>query len=240
MSLNNWFALDTYIHDGRNPTKRKVANNTVAIRRGDDIAIQQHETDVLTFHADRPKVTYNTGGWYTVTTKVRLNTFGPEGWRVTQSAGVWTLQSPGLNGARQVFRFWDGMTLDPVSETIVNESDGPDFDGIDRFNKRTRNLITSYVRGLTDSIITELVDNPTGGDCFYCLASDPFGDVEHLESHLRERYYMTSLVFNAYKSRGYSDPGLVLYMHSRNSPKQVRQILGKYLRSRLLAKVATR
>lgn len=235
--MNNWFALDTYIHDGRNPNYRKLANNTYAIRRGDDIAVRLHETDVLTFHADRPKVTYQTGGWWTVTTKDRINRFGPHLWQVWSNRGTWFLHGPDISDP---FRFWDGLTLDPATGTIVNESDGPDFEGIDRTNKRTRDLITGYIRGMTDSVITECLSADGVGDCLYCQLSDPFGDNDHLESHLREKYYMPNLMLNAYKARGFVDPVFVFIMNGRNNPKRVRETVGKYLRSRLLTKVATR
>lgn len=55
---------------------RKVGNNTYLIRRDDEeIALRLHATDILTFCPDR--VIYNTGGWETVTTKARLNAWGP-------------------------------------------------------------------------------------------------------------------------------------------------------------------
>ena len=48
---NNWFALDTHIHAGRNPNHRKLCNNTVAIRRGDDIAVFM-SSYVFAWHRD--------------------------------------------------------------------------------------------------------------------------------------------------------------------------------------------
>ncbi len=233
---NTWHALNTHIHDGRNPNQRKLANNTYAIRRGDDIAVRLHDTDVLTY-ALTGQVTYQTGGWWTVTTKDRMNAFGPDRWNVWSDRGTWFLHGPDL---AEPFRYWDGMQLDPATGTIANESDGPNFEGIDRTNKQTRDLITGYIRGMTDSVITECLSADGRGDCLYCQLSDPFGDNDHLESHLREKYYMPNLMLNAYKVRGYVDPGLVLTMDARNGGKRVRETVGKYLRSRLLAKVATR
>lgn len=63
---------------GRCRERRKVANNTYAERRGDDIALRLHQTDVVTFHPDG-SITLNTGGWYTVTTKDRMNNALPKG-----------------------------------------------------------------------------------------------------------------------------------------------------------------
>ena len=73
---------------------KKVANNTYLIRRAPDtIGLRLHNTDVLTF---RPgSVTYDTGGWHTVTTKARMNKFGPSGVRVYSDKKVWTVYREG-------------------------------------------------------------------------------------------------------------------------------------------------
>lgn len=73
---------------------RKVANNT-SLRRNLDatvqtesVALRLHSTDILTFNRDG-SVTATSGGWKTVTTKDRLNSYLPHGWRVYQDKGVW-------------------------------------------------------------------------------------------------------------------------------------------------------
>lgn len=65
---------------------KPLANNTRLVQRGDNYAVKLHATDVVTI---RPDSTYvlNTGGWYTVTTKDRINDFGPA--RVYSANGVW-------------------------------------------------------------------------------------------------------------------------------------------------------
>lgn len=231
--MSSWFALDTHIHDGRNPNYRKLANNTVAIRRGGGIAVRLHKTDVLTFHDDRETVTYDTGGWLTVTTKSRFNDFGPDRWNVWADSGTWTLYGP----VGWKFRYFDGMRINPDRQTLENESDGPDFDSLDRRNVQTRKLITGYVKGLTDDVVAQLLTENGRGDCLYCQMSSPFGS-DHLESHLRERYFMPNLLLNAYRSAHYAQPETVLYLDGSNNPKRVRVVVGKYLRSELLENVA--
>lgn len=233
---SNWFALDTHIHDGRNPNYRKLCNNTVAIRRGDDIAVQLHATDVLTFHGDRETVTYESDGWHTVTTKARMNDYGPSGWNVWSNRGAWMLHGP----QDLEFRFWDGMKLDIERETVQNAADGPDFQSVDRSNGQTRKLIAGYVDGLTAETITDLLSQDGRGDCLYCqMGANTFGN-EHLISHLRERYFMPNLLLNAYRAKGYVDPGLVLTLDSTHNAKHVRVVVGKYLRAQLLENTATR
>jgi hypothetical protein len=70
---------------GRCHKRRKIANNTWLERRStnfdsdiedpdDEIAVRLHNTDVVTFRRDGA-ITLNTGGWFTVTTKERINRF---------------------------------------------------------------------------------------------------------------------------------------------------------------------
>lgn len=61
---------------GRNHESRKVGNNTYLQRRGDDIAVMLHATDIVTFHPDGT-FTLNTGGWHTPTTLDRLREWAP-------------------------------------------------------------------------------------------------------------------------------------------------------------------
>lgn len=61
----------------RGRDRRKIANNTFLVRRSSNaIALRLHATDVLTFHEDG-RVVYDSGGWLTVTTKARMNAYGP-------------------------------------------------------------------------------------------------------------------------------------------------------------------
>ncbi|KKL46278.1 hypothetical protein LCGC14_2347120, partial [marine sediment metagenome] len=99
---------------GRCKHSRKLANNTWAERRPpprgadefpDEIAIRLHNTDVLTFYADG-RVRYDSGGWKTVTTKDRMNTYGL--WPVYPERGRWYIR---VKGHEYVYA--DGMTIGP-------------------------------------------------------------------------------------------------------------------------------
>lgn len=103
--------LTAHLSGGRDKHRRKLENNTYAERRGtgkprDPIAVRLHATDVLTFYADG-RVTFDTGGWHTVTTKARLNTYAPAGWSVYSERGSWYLHGP---GGRKYY-FHSGMTV---------------------------------------------------------------------------------------------------------------------------------
>lgn len=75
---------------GRKLGYRKLERNTYLHPRGDAFAVRLHATDVVTI---LPDGTYslNTGGWFTVTTKQRINAYGPA--RVSSDRGTWIIWS---------------------------------------------------------------------------------------------------------------------------------------------------
>lgn len=60
--------------NGRN--SKKIGNNTYLKRRGDKIAVQLHNTDVVTFTQNGEYI-LDTGGYFSNTTKDRLNRYTP-------------------------------------------------------------------------------------------------------------------------------------------------------------------
>jgi hypothetical protein len=74
-----------------NKDTRKVGNNTYAeILPDGSVGIALHGTTVVRIHPDN-SATLNTGGWYTITTKDRINQYSPV--RVYQRKGQWYLES---------------------------------------------------------------------------------------------------------------------------------------------------
>jgi hypothetical protein len=88
---------------GRCFQSRKLGNNTYLQRRDEDIAVRLHSTDVITFHPDG-SITLDTGGWETVTTKDRINSYQPHS--VWSERGTWFLT---VRGKQYVFE--DGITI---------------------------------------------------------------------------------------------------------------------------------
>lgn len=88
-----WIVAIGQLH-GRCMYQRKVAGNTWLKRRagneadGYAVALQYHDTDVVTFRPDGGMV-LNSGGWHTVTTKERINWCLPDGFRLSQVKRVW-------------------------------------------------------------------------------------------------------------------------------------------------------
>jgi hypothetical protein len=92
------------VHGKRNATRRKVGNNTYAeILHDGSVGIMLHSTYVVTIHAD-DTYTLRTGGWYTPTTKDRMNQYSAA--RVYQEKGEWYVRSNG-----RVFPYIEGMTI---------------------------------------------------------------------------------------------------------------------------------
>lgn len=88
---------------------KPVQNHTRLFKRGEDYAVRLHSTDVVTVHPDGT-YTLNAGGWYTVTTKERINSYGPA--RVS-SAGA------NAAGGSPVWCVWHKS--DPVTEPKVRK-----------------------------------------------------------------------------------------------------------------------
>jgi hypothetical protein len=117
-----------------NRLSRKIAHNTyVELRGGNTFAIRFHQTDVVTYHPDG-QIILNTGGWQTVTTKARLNTFSPA--RVYSDRRQWFVSTSNC----QHRPFFDGMNVgaevedprrpyDHVAAIMAFESGDLDEDG---------------------------------------------------------------------------------------------------------------
>lgn len=99
---------------GRCARGRKLENNTYLERRDLDstIAVRLHSTDVITFHSDG-RVVLDSGGWWTVTTRDRINRYMPDGWCVWSERGQWLL---GHSYSNPICMFEDGVTIHPSGE----------------------------------------------------------------------------------------------------------------------------
>ena len=79
------------VHGKTNRKSRKVGNNTYAeILPDGSVGIILHGTNVVRIHHDN-SATLNTGGWYSSTTKDRINKYSPV--HVYQRKGEWYLEN---------------------------------------------------------------------------------------------------------------------------------------------------
>ena len=70
--------MNTYeqLHELAQTRKRKLGNNTYLVVRDDNgYGIRLHNTEVVIHYKDR--IVLNSGGWYSNTTKARMNKYTP-------------------------------------------------------------------------------------------------------------------------------------------------------------------
>lgn len=92
------------VHGKTSRQSRKVGNNTYAeILPNGSVGIMLHSTYVVTIHEDNT-YTLRNGGWYSPTTKDRMNKYIPG--YVRQVKGEWNVHTNG-----KVFPYIEGMTI---------------------------------------------------------------------------------------------------------------------------------
>lgn len=206
-----------YLDGGRDKNSRPVASNTRIERRDDDVAIRLHATDVAVIHPDN-SITLDSGGWLTVTTKDRMNAaLGSRPVKIGSDRGVWYIYNRNWEKSA---RYFDGITISPDGE-VLNPRDETLEERITLAEDKMVRAINRYVDGYFAAMEAGKVPLPSGGDCWDCsmIVSEgpdegkPLGDVkdgDHLMSHITERYYVPSLLWNAVKARGYRDVSFIM------------------------------
>lgn len=214
---------------GRCAQRKKLANNTYAIRNADHLAIRLHATDILQFWPDG-KVVLNSGGWKTVTTKARLNEYS--GLNISQNKGIWSVSKPG--DWKNSVLFKDDMSFDGQKFSDYNKSE------------KKENELRKKIRDYSKLVVSSLpLAQPSGGDCWYChlrenKTNKPLGDcthnTEHFLSHFKEKYVVPSLVFNALEYCGCKPNGggcawfgVAFSQTNIGSKDQVGRFVKKYL-----------
>lgn len=204
--MQTYETLAAFLANGRDPRSRPLENNTRAERRSDTaIAVRLHATDVLTFHADG-RVVYDSGGWRTVTTKARMNAYGPG--RVWTERGTWYFTR---NGSAAPCVYADGLTVRGARVTHAGKKEAPTRE------LKLRKRVARYVQGYMTALHAGKVPAPGAGDCLYCAmtvaapspdAGKALGEVtrdaSHIRSHIAERYYVPALLVRALKAMGAS------------------------------------
>jgi len=232
---------------GRTPMRRKIGNNTWLKRRGDDIAVRLHDTDVVVYHPDG-SITLDTGGWFTVTTKARMNEHSPFG--VSSVRGEWqvALRNPAYyanpwpaDAVPEPYwgltvPFHNGMTWHGDHWTGVPEPDEIEAERAAR--KKLTGEINAFVKSITPEQITEAWTN-TGGDCFICRV----GETSCLLDHVDEHYFHAHLALRAIEAAKFTNPEFIMQMiyadaqYGRVSDTLTRS-LRKYLKRNLIEGVA--
>jgi len=204
---------------GRNATRRKIANNTYLERREDgSIVVRLHATDVVTVYRDDTCM-LNTGGWLTVTTKDRMNTYGPVS--VHSVKGIWYVARWHAGRYETLGRYFDGIRISDTN-VILNPLATDVVERADRERKATERAIRAYAKRCGDEM-----PMPSGGDCWLCMV---FGSTDCLAEHLREDYVHGAVIVRALADAGYPQPMVILQMGSADMvARAVRRYLSKNL-----------
>lgn len=181
-----------------------VASNTIEYFLKDKKYIRLHQTDIITFGKDF--IILNSGGWKTPTTKNRINSFQSI-CIISQEKSIWTVKT--TTGEESLF--YDGLKIKNNGHIVRPIKD-------DKKTARLLKQINAYCKKLSK---LKTLPEPHGGDCFYCQMRDqenkPVDDTRHLLSHLKEKYVMGSLIFNALEAAGYTFPVVIFKQDSRES-----------------------
>ena len=188
---------EEFLSHGRNPDDRPLANNTRLIHHGNSIGVVLHDTEVVTYYPDG-RISLDSGGWRTVTTRDRMNNYGPLGWQVWQDRGVWYFGHGWRDPEPLVYA--DGITVHP-DDTVTGAAPKEVAKGQEKWRRRIR----TYAKDFAKEVLAGRIEAPSGGDCWHChlVTEDgktPLGDAtentDHLESHILGSYFVPSLLYH--------------------------------------------
>ena len=223
--------------------KKKIANNTVEyLRENGEKVIRLHHTDIITFKVNGD-IVLNSGGWQSATTKERMNEYLPNGFYIYQEKSVWYLDKRGYKTKREGgYIFQDGITI-KANGKVTGQRKGV---------KKLKNLdkkISKYAKDFVEKLKQGKIPLPSAGDCLYCCnEKGSMGDLsknkEHLLSHIKEKYYVPSLMWRAMDEFGASSM-MSHIAHEASKGKiehiehydfvfqQIEKCIKRYLRRRL-------
>jgi hypothetical protein len=206
-----------FLSKGRKKTERNLNNNTV-LHRVDDktLAVRFWNTDVITIHKNG-NYTLNSGGYRTVTTKERINEHSPA--RLYQSKGVWYVSSD--------TEFTDGMVIDSNGNVVK----GGNKVQAKKYTKTVANIKT-FIDGYAKDVLKNGLKQPELGDCLLCqFAQQNDNNPEsHVLQHMKERYYVRTLLVTAIKSRNPGSVGIVWGVIEREAKEGKTKYLKMILR----------
>lgn len=192
---------------GRNSTQRKVANNTYLIRQGSSsIGLKLHATTIITVRPDG-RITLDSGGWRTPTTKGRMNDalreLLPTSWPgIYQQSGIWLIYPHGKHD--QALTFADGMWVLPDGSLAGG---GPDISVL----KEGVKLIRAYMKPVPQMLASGTFPRPGPGDPWNFLMAAEDGTLplagkdaetrKHLVQYMKSKYYFGSLMLRAMEKK---------------------------------------
>jgi|TARA_Y100001937_G_C7016730_1_gene283543 hypothetical protein len=180
------------LHELAQSRKRKLGNNTYLVVRDDNgYGIRLHDTEVVIHYKDR--IVLDSGGHKTRTTKARMNEYTP--FNVIQKQKVWYVERVYKSILHKI-PFEDGITL-YNNGTIKGQ--GKDPKETIKLTKRVKQYSKDYAKEFMKGNIPK----PSNGDCWSCLFhkdGKPTIAKDHIISHLDDKYYVPSMLYNMFDS----------------------------------------
>ena len=209
---------------------KALCHMTTLRQEGDSFVIRYHNTDVVTLNEDGTYI-LNSGGWYTPTTKDRINEYSPA--RIHQEKGLWYHKN-GFMFTDKCKVDCDGFPIDSsLALTLITE----------KAKGKVDRMVSKYIKGFMAMLMeTKVMPLPDSGDCWACLFVTAEGKTDcmgysHLLGHFEERYYVASLLANAIKEHYSDNPGFIWGMIKNDVEKgrdsyHARNALMFYFRKR--------
>lgn len=190
--LNSFKECREYLDKGIRKKKtmdRPIANNTRVIQIDDGtIGIKYHNTFIIKYYSnelngvkihDGDSIQYNSDGWLTVSTKERMNRFGPYHvwserhiWYISKSFyWKWNVQESESNSP--VYHYQDRMWFNPDGSAWAKDQNGIAYQ-LKPFSKEEEKAKRKQLRAMDKFIkeyLNELVNyklSISAGDCFMC------------------------------------------------------------------------
>ena len=201
-------------------SRRKLANHTYLERipfsspvidsNGPGvITVRLHNTNIIIYYPKRTVL--DTGSWQTMTTRDRLNRYMPAPFSIVQDKGIWYVHQDGWQGPRLCV-FKDGLTITHASKILHGGKIGQ----TDKKVAALRRKVAKYAKAFITALQAGKVPAPSNGDCWHCLmtVTSPEADKgkrlgeagggkgDHILSHIKENYFVPSLLTRAMEKAG--------------------------------------
>jgi len=209
---------------------KKIANNTYIIKINDHTyGIKLHDTNVVILYSNGGLI-LNSSGWKTQTTKDRINyALTPKNLQITSKRGEWYIED---------VLFFDKMEIYNTGDIEQN----PIQQKMEIAKKKVDKMVSAYIKGFVEDMMINGLEYPSDGDCWYCRLFKS-NDVDHLISHMTEKYYVPSLLWNTILEQGYPNPTLIWDIikndldettppYKKVVPYHAKRALTKYFRKR--------
>ncbi len=201
--------------DGEFTSAKILTGNTVEYTRPSGArVIRFHNTDIMEFRPNGD-VEFNSGGWQTVTTKDRMRRFGPD-IGLHQEKRVWWVHEPVPPTVPATWQNrWEWIRENRMAwkDGLIRHPDGTITGAGRPPSPALVKQIKAYAKGFAAALPVEL---PDGGNCWFCALRSEDGktmgehgnNVDHLLSHVQEKYYVPALLWNILVKRGCDPHGI--------------------------------